>query len=322
MGNNTCSPSPEMIDGIFMVGQAGGIIPDITLDREVSNYLSLNSNFALNLQYGTIQERLSKDQLAVLENNLTSIFNKRTKVSSGGVGVVALAMSFLLETLVARVLGQTDGELMDPYQRIFGPDNSSEISNVTREYLNQVPWMVNNSDMMAEVTDIYDQKLKHALIKLYESMTVEHCMSTAAVKQWINGAAIHLHMRIHGIRLLSVPRGSAESLRLSYRTGLSRLVQLYAAYLRRNVKERAPTQDPPIKAGFLITEPNRKVRHRVAHSPCQTQGIIGAIVSRILAVQNIRATETFFEEAGRNLDKLIQQKEHFELPTGNVSYFT
>lgn len=322
MGNNACGSSPEIIDGIFLVGQAGGIIPDITLDRVVSNYLSLNSSLALNHHYGTIQERLSKDQLAALDSNLTSIFSKRTKVSYGGVGVVALAMSLLLDTLVGGVLGQTDGELMDPYQRIFGSDNSSEISSITREYLRLVPWMVNNSDMMAELTDVYDQKLKHALIKLYESMTIEHRMSTAALKQWINGAAIHLHIRIHGIRLLSVPRGSAESLRLSYRTGLGRLVQLYASYIRRNVKERGPTQDPPFKAGFLITEPNRKVRHRVSHNACQTQGIISAIVSRIIAVQNIRATEMFFEEAGRNIDKLIQQKEHFELPTGSMRYFT
>lgn len=322
MGNNACSPSPEIIDGIFLAGQAGGIIPDITLDRGVSNYLSLNSSFALNLQYGAIQERLSKDQLAALDKNLTSIFSKASKVSYGGVGVVALAMSFLLDTLVASMHGQTDGHFTDPYQRIFGPGNSSEISSITREYLRLVPGMVNNSDLMAEITDFYDQKLKHALIKLYENMTVEHRINTAAMKQWINGAAIHLHMRIHGIRLLSVPRGSAESLRLSYRTGLGRLVQLYAMYLRRNVKERAPTQEPPLKAGFLITEPNRKVRHRVAHSPCQSQGIISAIVTRILALQNIRATETFFEKAGRNIDKLIQQKEHFELPTGNVTYFT
>lgn len=322
MGNNACSPSIETIDGIFLAGQSGGIIPDISLDRVVSNYLSLNSSFALNLQYSAFQERLTKDHLAVLDNNLTDVFSKRTKVPYGGVGVVALALSILLETLVTSVRGQTDGHLMDPYHRIFGSDNSSEIYSITREYLSLVPGMVTNSDLMAEVTDVYDEKLKHALIKLYESMTVQHHVSTTAVKQWINGAAIHLHMRIHGIRLFSVPRGSAESLRLSYRTGLGRLFQLYAAFLRRNVKERGPTQDPPLKAGFLITEPNRKIRHRVVHNPCQTQGIISAIVARTLAIQNIRAAETFFEEAGRNIDKLIRQKEHFELPTGNVSYFT
>lgn len=318
MGNNACSPSPDIVDGIFLAGQAGRIIPDITLDKVVSNYLSLNSSFALNHQYDIIQRRLSKDHLAALESNLTSILSQRTKVSYGGVGIVALAMLLLLDSLVSSVLGQPNVEFTDTYQRIFGPDNSSEISVITREYLRLVPRMVNNSDMMAEITDSYDQKLKHALIKLYESMTVRHRMSTAALKQWINGAAIHLHIRIHGIRLLSVPRGSVESLRLSYRTGLAQLVQLYASYLRRNVKERGPTQDPPFKAGFLITEPNRKVRHRVSHSPCQSQGIISAIVSRILAIQNLKATEAFFEEAGRNLDKLIQQKEHFELPTRKV----
>lgn len=322
MGNNACSPSPDIVDGIFLVGQAGGIIPDITLDRVMSNYLSLNSSVALNHQYQSIQEHLSKDQLAALESNLTSIFSKRTKVSYGRVGIVALAMSLLLENLVANILRLTDWELTDSYQRIFGPDNSSEISSITREYLRLVPQMVNNSDMMAEITDTYDQKLKLALIQLYERMTIEKDMNTAALKQWINGAAVHLHIRIHGIRLFSVPRGSAESLRLSYRTGLGRLIQLYASYIRHNVKERGPTQDPPFKAGFLITEPNRKVRHRVSHNLCQSQAIISAIASRILAVQKISEIEAFFEKAGRNIDKLIRQKEPFELPTENVRYFT
>ncbi|KAI4882018.1 hypothetical protein NFI96_000729 [Prochilodus magdalenae] len=317
MGNNACSPSPETVDSIFWAGQAGGIIPDITLDRTLSNCLSLNSSFALNVQYAAIQRHLSREQLALLDNNLTSIFGQSTKVSYGGVGVVALALSFLLETLAASIVGQTSG---DPYQRIFGPDNSSEISSIAREYLGQVPWTVHDDEGMAEMTEIYDQKLKHALIELYENMTIDHHLNTAAIKQWINGAAFHLHMRIHGIRLMSVPKGSAESLRLSYRTGLGRILQLYAGYLRRNVKERSTTPSPPVKAGFLITEPNKKVRHRVVHNPCQSQGITNAIIARILAAQNIRATETFFEEAGRKIDKLVRQREHFELPTGNSSY--
>ncbi|KAG9266696.1 hypothetical protein AMEX_G19343 [Astyanax mexicanus] len=311
MGNNACSPSPETIDSVFWAGQAGGIIPDITLDRSLSNYLSLNSSFALNSQYAAIQRHLSKDRLAVLDSNLTSIFGHSSRVSYGGVGIVALALSFLLDTLV--------GQTSDPYQRIFGPDYSSEIPTVAREYLTQVPWKVNDSDGMAEMTEIYDQKLKYALIELYENMTIDHHLNTAAIKQWINGAAIHLHMRIHGIRMFSVPKGSAESLRLSYRTGLGRVLQLYTGYLRRNVKERSATLDPSIKAGFLITEPSKKVRHRVVHNACQTQSIIGAVVARILAAQNVRTTETFFDEPARLIDKFVRQREHFELPTRNAS---
>ncbi|KAK1805693.1 hypothetical protein P4O66_001958 [Electrophorus voltai] len=301
-------------------GQASGIIPDITLDRTLSNYLSLNSSFALNFHYAAIQQSLSKEQLAVLDSNLTSVVRQRAKVSYGGVGVVALAMSLLLESLAAGMVGQIDGESLDPYQRIFGPDNSSVISSVVREYLKLVPWTVNDSEGMAVLTEVYDQKLKYALIEHYESMTLEHHLNTNTLKQWISGAAIHLHVRIHGIRLSSVPKGSAESLRLSYRTALTRLIQLYTAYLRRNVKERSASPGPPLKLGFLITEPKRKVRHRLIHSPCQSQSIITAIVARIIAAQNIRATEAFFEEAGRIIDKLIRQKEDFELRRGDISH--
>ena len=43
------------------------------------------------------------------------------------------------------------------------------------------------------------------------------------------------------MRLNSVPLGSAESLRLSYRTAFAQLGQDYAAYLRRNIRETPPS---------------------------------------------------------------------------------
>ena len=45
---------------------------------------------------------------------------------------------------------------------------------------------------------------------------------------------------VQQVRLHSVPLGSAESLRLSYKSGIGRLVQGYTAYLRRNIQETAP----------------------------------------------------------------------------------
>lgn len=319
MGNNTCRASPEIIDGIFLAGQVGGIIPDITLDRTVSNSLSSNSSFALSSQYVTTQERLSEEQLALIDKNLLTIFGRRTKLHYGGVGVVALAMSLLLDTLVAAVVGKTDTRPADQCHFIFGSDNTSDISDLTCEYLRLLPQSLNES-VMADLTDVYDQKLKVALINFYNSMTVERKLSTAGVKQWINGAAVHLHIRLHGVRLSSVPRGSAESLRLSYRTGLAKLLQLYASYLRHNVKERTAILGPPFKAGFLITEPMRKVRHRLVHSPCQSPGITSAIVAKILTAQNLGAIENFFDEASRIMDILVHQEEDFVLSAKNPAY--
>lgn len=312
MGNHPCTPTPATIDSIYRVAQDNGILPDITLDGTVANLLSLNSSIALNLQYATVHQSLTTDQLGALDTNLTSIFGQSTYVSYGGVGVVALALSFLLEALVSSIVGQTDDVNTDPFKKAFGSDNSSEISSIASEYLKLVSKRANNFEEMGEITELYDQKLKYALIELYESMTLDQQLNTYSIKQWINGAAIHLHIRIHGIRLASVPKGTAESLRLSYRTGLARLIQLYTAYLRQNVRERSTMQGPPVKAGFLIVEPGKKVRHRVIHNNCQSQAIATAVVARVLSAQNIGKIERFFDEAGQILDRLLQQRDTFE----------
>lgn len=312
MGNHPCSPTPATIESIYRVAQDNGILPDITLDGTVANLLSLNSSIALNLQYAAVQQSLTTDQLAALDTNLTSIFGQSTNVSYGGVGVVALALSFLLEALVSSIVSQTGGGTTDPFKKAFGSDNSSEIAGIVSEYLKLVSKRANNIEEMGEITELYDQKLKYALIELYESMTLDQQLNTDSIKQWINGAAVHLHMRIHGIRLASVPKGTAESLRLSYRTGLAKLIQLYTAYLRQYVRERSTTQGPPVKAGFLIVEPGKKVRHRVVHNTCQSQAIATAVVARILSAQDIGKIERFFDEAGQILDRLLQQRDTFE----------
>jgi len=312
MGNHPCTPTPATIDSIYRVAQDSGILPDVTLDGTVANLLSLNSSIALNLQYATIQQSLATDQLEALHTNLTSIFGKNTNVSNGGVGVVALALSFLLEALVSSIVGKMDGVTTDPFKKAFGSDNSSEIASIASAYLKLVSKTANNFEEMGDVTELYDQNLKYALIELYESMTLDQQVNTYNIKQWINGAAIHLHMRIHGIRLASVPKGTAESLRLSYRTGLARLIQLYTAYLRRYVRERSTTQGPPVQAGFLIIEPGKKVRHRVIHNSCQSQAIAATVVARILSAQNFGKIERFFDEAGQILDRLLQQRDTFE----------
>lgn len=284
------------------------IIPDIRLDDSVSHFLSLDSRAALDLQYAALRRHLTPEQLSAVDANLTAAFGGRTTVSYGGVGVVALALSFLLES-VASHLNVSGGS----FARAFGSENPSEISRTVNEYFKLVSGSANDIREMGELTELYDQRLKHALIELYESMALDHRLNTSGIKHWINGAAIHLHVRIHGIRLASVPKGTAESLRLSYRTALSRLIQLYTGYLRHNVRERSAAVGPPRRAGFLIVEPGRKIRHRVLHNHCESPAIASAVMSRILEAQKVQTTSRFFDETGDKLNSLLLQRDTFEL---------
>ena len=312
MGNNACSPSSETMQNLFSVAQNGGIIPDISLDMAVNGYLSLKSRTVLTNHYDAIQQRLSTEQLALFNQNLTSTFGG-TKVTSGNIGIVALALSLFLDVVSNDIMGQTTP---DPVQRMLGTSDSS-IGSIIGEYLRKVPELVNNGEGMADITELCDQELKFELIDLFERMTLQRQLNSRAIKLWLNGAVIHLHVRIHGIRLGSVPLGSAESLRLSYSTAFTSLVRRYTGYLRRYIKEMPPptrTQAP----GLLVIEPSRNVSHWVRHSPCESESIENAIMTQIIAAQHIQSSEDYLENLAKKIILLVRQRSNFELKKKEV----
>ncbi|XP_037605733.1 uncharacterized protein LOC119476365 isoform X2 [Sebastes umbrosus] len=180
--------------------------------------------------------------------NLTAELGNSSRVTCGGVGVVALALSLLFDQVAQQVRAQGSTEGDPSAQRsdkeIFGIGRSSRIGWIIHNYLRLVPGVANDREKMAEATERYDNWLKLELIDHYERMTTKKRMSSVSMQQWLVGAAVHLHMRIHQVRLHSVPPGSAESLRLSYKSALSRLVQGYTVYLHRNIQETPAPRKP------------------------------------------------------------------------------
>ncbi|MED6260650.1 hypothetical protein ATANTOWER_025349 [Ataeniobius toweri] len=243
--HSLCLPSAATVQELFSVARDADIIPDISLDPVLTTFLSLDSPAALQHQYGFLQRSMSGEQQAAFNLNLTAEVDC-CRVTYGGVGVVALALSLLFDQVArhVRVQGSTEG-FRSPKgsraERIFGISTSSRIGSIIHSYLSLIPGIANNEEKMAETTELYDNLLNLELIDHYERMTTKKRMSTESMQQWLAGAAFHLHLRIHQVRLHSVPSGSIESLRLSYKTGLNRLVHGYVTYLRKNVLETEAT---------------------------------------------------------------------------------
>ncbi|XP_076607086.1 uncharacterized protein LOC143333040 [Chaetodon auriga] len=244
-GRSLCLPSPTTVQELFYVARDANIIPDISLDPVLTSFLSLDSSAALQHQYAFLQQSLSREQQSTFSLGLAGQLGGSSRVSFGGVGVVALALSLLFDQVAQQVRAQGSAEGGQSSQksqakRIFGISSSSRIGWIIHSYLRLVPGVANDQEKMAETTELYDGWLKLELLDHYERMTTKKRMSTVAMQQWLAGAAVHLHMRIHQVRLNSVPLGSAESLRWSYKSGLGRLVQDYTAYLHRNIRETGP----------------------------------------------------------------------------------
>ncbi|XP_023117633.1 uncharacterized protein LOC111563003 [Amphiprion ocellaris] len=254
-GRSLCLPSPVTVQELFSAARDASIIPDISLDPVLTTFLSLDSSAALQHQYDFLQRSMSREQQAAFGLNLTAELGG-SRVTYGGVGVIALALSLLFDQVAQQIRAQDSADGHPSAHRsqpamIFGISTSSRIGSIIHSYLGLVPGIANSQEKMGETTELFDSLLKLELLDHYERMTTKKRMSSVSMQQWLTGAAFHLHLRIHQVRLNSVPSGSAESLRLSYKSGLGLLVQGYTAYLRRNIQEtEAPgPQKPRTRAG-------------------------------------------------------------------------
>lgn len=102
-GRSLCLPSPATVQELFLVARDASILPDISLDPVLTTFLSLDSSAALRHQYAFLQRSMSGEQQAAFSHNLTQRLGGSTKVTYGGVGVVALALSLIFDQVFQQV---------------------------------------------------------------------------------------------------------------------------------------------------------------------------------------------------------------------------
>lgn len=106
MGRSLCLPSPATVQELFSVARDASIIPDISLDPVLTTFLSLDSSAALQHQYAFLRRSMSREQQTAFNLSLTRELGGSSRVTWGGVGVVALALSMLFDQ-VAQQVGKT-----------------------------------------------------------------------------------------------------------------------------------------------------------------------------------------------------------------------
>ncbi|XP_038548795.1 uncharacterized protein LOC119882685 isoform X2 [Micropterus salmoides] len=237
MGIN-CSASPETIDCLYDTASHAGLVPEASLDPSLTTMLSLNSSWALEQQYSTLQSGMTRQQRLAFNRDLHTLFGGNTTVSYGGVGVVALALSVLFEMLAHHQTTKSGPPPPDPIRRMFGADAGSDISSIASEFLKQIPGAANDQHRMTALLESYEGKLRSELKDFYERMMSpeKSPLSSAGVKQWMNGAALHVHTFLHWKRLTNSSAG--EVLSLGYLHRVDPLLKTYREYLLKVIQMR------------------------------------------------------------------------------------
>ena len=128
--------------------------PNYTPNPLFPNMLSINSSLHLRDHYAAVQSSLTPKQLEDFTQSLRTTFGREGRVTLGGVGVVALSLAVLFDSLAREVKGQwvSDSEpipglfLRNP--RGYYPPHIYTVSR----YLRLVPHIANNPARMREET--------------------------------------------------------------------------------------------------------------------------------------------------------------------------
>uniref|UniRef100_A0A0E9X6W2 Uncharacterized protein n=1 Tax=Anguilla anguilla TaxID=7936 RepID=A0A0E9X6W2_ANGAN len=187
---------------VYSLGRDVGVIPDPQMDRSFTSYLSPNSSTHLSSDYMDVHRSLSPEQLGMFNHSLRATLGESGKVTQGGVGVVALALSFLFDVLAQQAKNQTGSTHF--IHRIFRErdgNNSSEVGTVIIDYLKLVLLIANDPQRMKEETERYEQRLNHSLVGHFERTVKAQNSSWTDWKIFTHGLAFHQHMMIHQVRM-------------------------------------------------------------------------------------------------------------------------
>ncbi|XP_073346686.1 uncharacterized protein [Pagrus major] len=203
MGNMQCPAE----DAALLASVARDIcpFPNYNPSPHFINMLSINSSLHLKNHYTAVQSSLTPKQLEDFTQGLRTTFGREGRVTLGGVGVVALSLAVLFDTLARQVRGECVSEsepipgLFVKNLRGYYPPHVYTVS----KYLRLVPHIANNPTRMKEETERYHKQFiidEQSLDKMEENITLLINEDTTAVNEML-GEFIAVILRLHLLRI-------------------------------------------------------------------------------------------------------------------------
>lgn len=294
--------------------QEPNFLPNIGLDKSLLMFYKLDSNAALRAYSNDLLKQVPSNTSRSL-SNLTPL----TKVPHA-VGLGALVISMILEL---SILGNAQEDSDTLLQRVFGEEKASSVRDTVTEYLKCHETFMNDSKRLREEIHRLEKLLSNHLIVLRDSLLRSGKMCDSGLKIWVNGAAFHLQMLIHGARL-SIHAGKHEAKQVG---DIKAATDLYLSDLQ-SLLEKYKTHNSSIEI-FTIVQSSRRscpcsvisngdqqVVNRLwqrgdpLHGPELTRAFMNHLVSNYAPIKHLRH---YFLYISENLNSLLNQDDSFTL---------
>ncbi|XP_056095000.1 uncharacterized protein LOC130073549 isoform X2 [Rhinichthys klamathensis goyatoka] len=203
------------------------VLPDVGIDESLLKYSGPDSNAAL--------QAFSNEMLNSVPgyiSGLGSAFGPLTSVPNA-VGLGALVISMIIEIAIKSSTQKSDDDTYSLLRRVFGEEKASSVRDTMSEYLKRHRMSMNNDQLLREDIKRLEHQLSHHLTILRNSLLQDGQMSSRGFKIWVNGAAFHVQMLIHGARLGVQANETASD----YVHQIKAAINMYLQYLVPLLKE-------------------------------------------------------------------------------------
>ncbi|XP_018543643.1 uncharacterized protein LOC108891188 isoform X1 [Lates calcarifer] len=280
--------------------------PNMRVDQNIVKFCSLDSSENLKQHYEGRKMETGDHAADWIKNLAEKMAALMPAPELAGLGALAIA---ILIDVVSKSPPEKSTE--DALRCVFAEEKASEVWDQIDECLKRCTVNFKNKVQLRTDIERIEYKLSEALTKLKNSMVRDGQMTSEALKAWINGAAFHIQMLIHLVRLGGIPDcDPVERLISTYKRDLDLLLKKHREMVEKKCKEECRfvhPQSPYIH--YLVDEDSKW--HRLPENS-RYKDYFEAYYSRRYSSQK-REIECYFNEVGENLQSLVRQSGSFNV---------
>ncbi|XP_042249291.1 uncharacterized protein LOC121884506 isoform X2 [Thunnus maccoyii] len=205
--------------------------PDVKVNQRIVDFCSLDSSDMLRRHYERRME--ASDCAPDWIKNLAEKLGAFTSAPElAGLGALAIAIFIDIVSF-----SPAEESMKDALRCVFAEEKASEVWDQIDECLKRCRMNFTNRHELSSDLKQIEGKLSAALTKLKNSMLRDGHMTNEALKAWVNGAAFHIQMLIHLVRLGgTVTCNTVETLISDYQNDLIQLFKEHKEMIRKKCK--------------------------------------------------------------------------------------
>ncbi|CAJ1075478.1 uncharacterized protein LOC121503361 isoform X1 [Xyrichtys novacula] len=298
MGNSSSDTSSEDDLRYFTRDIEEG--PDLKVCQSILKFCSLSSTDSLKQHYEKRRTRAS-DHAAKWIKDLAEKLGPFTNAPELA-GLGALAIAVLIDMVAST---SSEEATIKALQSVFAEEKSSEVWNLIDECLKRYRMYIGDTTELRRSIHRMEDQLSTALTRLKNSILRDEHVTNQAVKVWVNGAAFHVQMLIHLVRLGGIQTcDPVERLIRDYKDDLEAVFEKH----KMMIKKKCDTyfySDPELGLGgiYFVDEKGRCREMSKGDFP----KYYNAYYEERYGKQE-REILKYFRDVERNLPELVQQR--------------